>query len=93
MTLDGSTGAEIGEPSEARLAAEAAFQPGSEGMDPNAMRAFPGAVDGDDDEHEAGEHVADDVEQHGEGNSAKTPAQIRAAKAAATRRANAAAAG
>lgn len=92
LTLDGSTGGEIGEPSEARLAAEAAFSdnPGAEGMDPNDMRAFPDAVDGEDDQHDAGEHVADDVDQHGAGNSAKTPAQIRAAKGAATRRAKAA---
>lgn len=37
-------------------------------------------------------HVADDVAEHGEGNSARTPAQIRAAKGAATRRAKAEAA-
>jgi hypothetical protein len=114
------------EPSEARLAAEAAFvqritdcptcgpsefdreegtatclgcgwttrvsfQPGAEGMDPNKMRAFPGAVDGEDDGQDAGEHVADDVERNGEGATARTPAQIRGAKAAATRKARAAA--
>lgn len=60
--------------------------PGSEGMDPNAMRAFPGAVDGGDRQQDAGDHVAGDVEQHGAGNSAKTLGQIRAAKGAATRK-------
>jgi hypothetical protein len=67
--------------------------PGAEGMDPNAMRAFPGAVDGGDQQHEAGDHLADDIERNGEEASAKTPGQIRAAKGAATRRARAAVGG
>jgi hypothetical protein len=92
LTLD-AQGNELREPSPERQAAEAAFSdPGAEGMDPNAMRAFPGAVDGEDDGQDAGEHVADDVAENGEGPTAKTPAQIRAAKGAATRRAKAEAA-
>lgn len=92
-TLDGTTGAEVCEPSDARKAADAAFEgnPGSEGMDPNAMRAFPGAVDGDDDGQDAGDHVAGDVQRNGEDATAKTQAQIRAAKGAATRKPRAAA--
>lgn len=73
LTLDGSTGAEIGEPSAARLAADAAFQPGSEGMDPNAPDATAALLD--------------DIEKHGVEATAKTPAQIRGAKGAATRKA------
>lgn len=46
---------------------------------------------GKDDSQDAGDHVADDVERNGEGATGKTPAQIRGAKGAATRRARAAA--
>jgi hypothetical protein len=75
LTLDGSTGAEIGAHSDARKAADAAFEPGAEGMDPNAP--FDDATDA----------VLDDVAKHGIEATAKTPAQIRAAKGAATRKA------
>jgi len=64
------------EPSPERQAAEAAFS---------------GAINGDDDSQDAGDHVADDVQRNGEDATAKTPAQIRGAKAAATRKAKAAA--
>lgn len=73
MTLDGSTGAEIGEPSAARQAADAEFSgeprrgddwpfprgtpPGSEGMDPNGPR-------------DATDAVLDDVAKNGTGHTA-----------------------
>lgn len=79
-TLDGTTGEAVGEPSDARKAADAAFQPGSEGMAPNGPR-------------DATDAVLDDVQKNGPAASAKTPGQIRGAKAAATRKANAAAVG
>ena len=94
LTLDGATGNETSEPSAARKAAEAQFSgepkrgdnwpfpragtepvpPGSEGMDPNPPR-------------DATDAVLDDVAKNGPGHSAKTPGQIRAEKAAATRKA------
>lgn len=57
LTLDGSTGGEIGEHSEARQAADAAFHPGSEGMDPNPPR-------------DATDAVLDDVAKNGAGHTA-----------------------
>lgn len=56
------------EPSEARQAAEAAFS---------------GAIDGDDDSQDAGDHVADDVERNGSGDSAARKPRKQRAKAAA----------
>jgi len=97
-TLDGVTGKEVGEPSDARKAAEAEFsgepQRGDDWPFPRAgtePAAFPGAIDGEDGSQDAGEHLAEDVERNGADASAKTPGQIRAAKAAATRKAKKAA--
>ena len=97
LTLD-ADGDELREPSDARKAADEAFagepQRGDDWPFPHAgtePAAFPGAIDGDDDGQDAGEHLAGDVERNGEEASAKTPGQIRAAKAAATRKARAAA--
>lgn len=73
LTLDGSTGAEIGEPSDARKAADAAFsgepQRGDDWPFPHEA-AFESAIDGDDDSQDAGEHLAEDVERNGAGDSA-----------------------
>jgi hypothetical protein len=97
LTLDGSTGNETGAASPARQAAEEAFaggeaQRGDDWPFPRTGEAaFAGAIDGDDDTQDAGEHLADDVEKNGTEATAKTPAQIRAAKGAATRKARQAA--
>lgn len=82
LTLDGSTGGAISEPSAARAAAEAEFSGGAKRGDDwpfprNGDVAFDGAIDGDDDTQDAGEHLAGDVDKHGAEPTAKTPAQIK----------------
>ena len=87
LTLDGSTGSEMSEPSSARQAAEEVFsgepERGSDWPFPQAGQgpvAFPNAVDGDDNSQDAGEHLADDVERNGPQHSANPKPKKPSAK-------------
>lgn len=86
LTLDGTTGSEIGEPSDARKAADAAFQPGSEGMDPGKDWPFPrhdaagNLLPGPD----ATDAVLADVEANGAGHTASPIAYQDEAKPSRT---------